>query len=1029
MIEKIVGFSLRQRVFVVLAALAVAALGVAAYRSLAIDVFPDPSPPLVQIFTEAHGMAPEEVERLISYPLESAMFGLPRVRNIRSVSSYALSVVSVYFEDGTDIYWARQLVSQRIPEARDQLPAQAANPVLGPVATGLGMVYLYVLEGEGYPIMELRTLQDWLVKYELKSVPEVSQVLSIGGEVKQFQILVEPQALLKYGLTLADLADRVRRNNQNAGASFITRGREELIVHSVGLARSVDDLKAVVLAVRQGTPVRLEDVAEVRILPAVRRGAALADGRGEKVVGIVLKLFGSNTARVIAGLEDRVDAINRSLPPGVRIVPFYNQGALVRQCFSTVSVNLVLGVALVVLVLVLFMGDLASAAIAVLSLPFSLLFSFILMARAGLAADLISFGGLAIAIGLIADASIILVESVHRRLRTAGEGDRGRAVLTAAAEVGRPLFFAILIIILVFLPVFTLTGMEGIMFRPLALVISFGLAGSLIFALLAAPALAFLFMRPGRRGARAEEPALVRAIKKAYLPFFALCRRHRKRVFAVTALAFAAGLAVIPFLGREYIPYLEEGTLHLRVTHDPNIALDEVVRRTTEIERALVGVPEVTGVLSRIGRGEVGSHAHFVNDAEILVRLKPARRWKAFRNKGELVEEIEHRLEGFPGISLAVTQPIAHNLDELLTGVKAELAVKVYGENFGTLEKLAGEIVEVVGGVRGAADVQVEQFTGQNHLRIDLDRRAISRYGIDIGDIQDTVEAAVGGVTLGQIYEEQKRFDIFLRYRPESRSGVQELRDLYVPLPGGGQVPLAQLASIEEVVGPRAISREGNKRFITVQANVRGRDIGSFVAEAREALGKRVAPPAGYIVKWSGRFELQQRATRRLALITPLTLALVALLLFTAFRSGREVVIILVNIPLALTGGILALKASGLYLSVPAAIGFIAIFGIALEDGLVLMSAFKRNIDEGLGLAEAVERGVAEKLRPVLMTTFTTVFGILPLLLATGPGAELQRPLATVVVGGLLTSTLVTLVVLPLIYEVFKTWGRTSATR
>ncbi|MBN1939226.1 MAG: efflux RND transporter permease subunit, partial [Candidatus Aminicenantes bacterium] len=579
MIEKIIAFSLRQRVFIVLAALAVSVLGVLAYRNLSIDVFPDPSPPLVQIYTEAHGMAPEEVERLISYPLESAMFGLPKVRNIRSVSSYALSIVSVYFEDGTDIYWARQLVSQRIPEARDQLPGQADNPVLGPVATGLGLVYLYVLEGEGYSTMELRTLQDWLVKYELKSVPEVSQVLSIGGDVKQFQILIDPQALLKYGLTLAEVAERVRRNNQNTGASFITRGSEEFIIHSVGLARTIEDLRSVVLAVRQGTPVRLEDVAQVEVRPAVRRGAALADGKGEKVAGIVLKLLGSNTARVIANLEARIAEINRALPAGVEIVPFYNQAALVRQCFSTVSVNLLVGIVLVILVLFLFMGDFRSAAVAVLALPFSLLFSFILMQRTGMPADLISFGGLAIAIGLMADASIILVESVHRRLET-GTEDRGRAIAAAASEVGRPLLFAVVIIILVFLPIFTLTGMEGIMFRPLGIVISFGLAGSLLFALLVAPALASLFLKSGRRAGRGE-PALLRGIKSVYRPLFAWCRRRRTWVFAATALIAAAGLAVLPFLGREYIPYLEEGTIHLRVTHDPNIALEEAVRRTT----------------------------------------------------------------------------------------------------------------------------------------------------------------------------------------------------------------------------------------------------------------------------------------------------------------------------------------------------------------------------------------------------------------------------------------------------------------
>ncbi len=1019
MIEKIIRFSLKQRLFIVLAAALTAVLGFTAYRSLAIDVFPDPSPPLVQIYTEAHGMAPEEVERLISYPLESSMFGLPRVRSIRSVSSYALSIVNIYFEDKTDIYWARQLVGQRILEARDQLPEHADHPVLGPIATGLGLVYLYYLESEGTSAMELRTLQDWLIKYELKSVPEVSQVLSIGGEVKQFQVLVDPHALLKYGLSLSELSDKIRQNNQNTGASFITKGPEEFIVRSVGLVKTIEDLKTIVIANSQGTPIKLQDVADVEILPEVRRGAALVNGQGEKVVGMVLKLFGSNTANVISDLEARIAEINASLPDGVEIVPFYNQASLVRQCFSTVSFNLILGIVLIIVVLFLFMGDFPSAMIVVLSLPFSILFSFILMQRMNLSADLISFGGLAIAIGLIADAAIILVENIHRHLRLECE-DKRSAIMAATQEVGRPLFFAIIIIVLVFLPIFTLSGVEGIMFRPMGFTISFALAGSLVFALVIAPALAYFFLR-ARTVACPKEPFLIRNLKKAYLPFFTACRKHRKRVFAATLLVFASGLALLPFMGREYIPYLEEGTLHMRASFDPNTALEEVISITTEIEKILVKVPEVTGVLSRIGRGEVGSHAHSINDAEILIRLKPIQKWKAFRTKDELIYELEHRLEDLPGINLNMTQPIAHNLDELLTGVRAQLAVKIYGENFDTLTNLATRIKDQVGNIRGAADTQVEQFTGQNHIQIVLDRQKISRYGINISDIQETIEAAVGGITLGQVYEEQRRFDIFLRYKPEYRRDIDQLQNLYIPLPQGGQVPLAQLAAVEEVMGPRIINREGNKRFITIQCNIRGRDIGSFVKEAKAVLAENVSLPAGYFVKWGGQFELQQRASRRLSLITPITLALVALLLFTIFYSFQEVLIILINIPLALTGGILALKASGLYLSVPASIGFIAIFGIALEDGLVMMASFHRKLRSGESLDRAVYHGVSEKLRPVLMTTFTTIFGILPLLLARGPGAEIQRPLATVVVGGLLTSTLATLVVLPLVYEVIKT--------
>ncbi|MGB6867963.1 MAG: CusA/CzcA family heavy metal efflux RND transporter, partial [Candidatus Aminicenantaceae bacterium] len=889
--------------------------------------------------------------------------------------------------------------------------------VLGPIATGLGLVYLYFLEGEGYSTLELRTIQDWLIKYELKSVPEVSQVLSIGGDVKQFQVLVNPQSLLKYNLTVSEITTKVRQNNQNIGASFITKGKEEYLIRSVGLAQSVADLENIVVANHLGTPVKLKDVSRVQILPAIRRGAALVNGEGEKVVGMVLKLFGSNTARVIQDTEDRINEINKALPQGVKIVPFYNQALLVKKCFSTVSTNLILGIALIIIVLFLFMGDFPSAMIAVFTLPFSILFAFILMQRADLAADLISFGGLAIAIGLIADAAIIMVENIHRHITRSPEA-RIQAIVSASTEVGRPIFFAIMIIILVFLPIFTLSGVEGIMFRPMGYTISFALAGSLIFAIVSAPALSYYFLR--RRKNKIQEPVLIRNIKKVYLPFFALCQKHRKVVFLVTILVFAIGLAILPFLGREYIPYLEEGTIHLRTTYDPNISLEETITLTKDIEKTLRDIPEVTGVLSRIGRGEVGSHAHFVNDAEILININPVQQWKYFKNKDELLHEIEHRLEDFPGLNINITQPIAHNLDELLTGVKAQLAIKLYGEDFEVLKEKSTQIKDVIESIEGAADVQVEQFSGQNHIQIVLDRDRIARYGMNIRDIQDTIEAAVGGITLGQIYEEQKKFDIFLRFEPEYRKDIEQIEGLLIRLPDGGQVPLAQLANIEEVMGPRVINRENNKRFITIQCNIRGRDIGRFVDEAKSRIDKSVQLPPEYLVKWGGQFELQQQANQRFLIITPITLALVALLLFTIFYSFQEVLIILINIPLALTGGIIALKVSGLYLSVPASIGFIAIFGIALENGLVLISAFHSQLKKGASMAEAIIEGVNIKLRPGLMTTFTTIFGVSPLLLAKGPGAEIWRPLATVVVGGLITSTLVTLIVLPLIFQTLK---------
>jgi cobalt-zinc-cadmium resistance protein CzcA len=1012
MIGRLLELAVRQRLFIAAAGLVVALLGVFSFRDLTIDVFPDPSPALVQIYTEVEGMAPEEVERLVSFPVESAMFGLPRVERVRSSSTFGLSLVNVYFQDGTDIHWARSLVAPRLHEIQGRLPEQAGEPFLGPIATGLGMVYLYYLEGLDRPVMELRTLQDWLVKYELKSVPEVSDVLSIGGEVREYRIEVDPQALLAYDLTLSDLMDRVRAGNRNTGAGFITRGEQNLIVRGIGLISSLEDLQAVVLTVREGTPVRLADVARVEVLPAVRVGAASVDGRGEHVVGMVLKLFGANTARVIHNLEERMEVVNQALPEGVRLVPFYNQAAFIRACYSTVAWNLGAGILLVVLVLFLFMGDARSALVTVLVLPFSVLFTFIVMDRVGLAADLMSFGGLAIAIGLIADASIILVEDIHRHL-AAGRSRLG-AIGAAGAEVARPLVFAVLIIIIVFLPIFTLQGTEGVMFRPMGYTISTALAGSLIFALFIAPALAWFLLRPGGPTA---EPPVVRILRDRFIPFFAACRRRRDRTLTLTGGLLLLGLVLLPLMGREYLPALNEGTIHLRVTADPNISLDASVAIAEEVERRLLALEDVTGVLTRVGRGDTGSHAHFMNDLEILLQLQPRRSWSRTRHVEALQEEIEARLADLPGLRISLTQPIQHNLDELLTGAKAQLAVRIYGEGFAELQQGAAAIAEVLESIPGAVDVQVEQSSGQNSIHIDLDRVRLARLGLAVDEVQTTIEAAIGGVTVGQVFEGDRRFDIFLRYAPAYRDSPDRVGALLVPLPSGGRIPLREVADIEVLEGPRLISRENSRRYQTVQCNVRGRDMGRFVEQARARVAAEVALPPGYTVHWGGQFELQERARRTFLIITPLTFVLVALLLFSFFGSVREVGIILINIPLALTGGLVALKLTGQYMSVPASIGFIAIFGIALEDGLVLMETLRRLRTEGRDLAAAVTEGVLLKLRPVLMTSLTTVFGVLPLLLARGPGAEIQRPLATVVVGGLVTSTLVTLVVLPIVYE------------
>jgi len=1014
MIESAIRLLVKQRFLVVALTVTVVVLGLVAYRNLIIDVFPDPSPALVQVYTEADGLAPQEIEQLVSIPVEAAMFGLPKVEQIRSTSTYGLSVVNVYFEEGTDIYWARQVLAPRLHEIQADLPPQAGDPFLGPIATGLGMVYLYFLEGDGVTTMELRTLQDWLVKFELTSVPEVSEVLSTGGDVEQYQILVDPNALLSYDITLPELLDRIRASNRNAAAGFITRGDEEFVVRSIGLVQDVEDLKRIVIAHRGGTPVFLSAVAEIEVLPGIRRGAALANGRGEVVVGMVLKLFGSNTARVIDRLEERMESLNQALPEGVRIVPFYNQASFVRACFNTVVLNLAAGVVLVVGVLFLFMGHLPSAILTMLTLPFSVLFTFIVMQRMGLAADLMSFGGLAIGIGLIADAAIIYVENTYRHLQSGM--DRIEALIRSAKEVVRPLFFAIVIIILVFLPIFTLQGTEGVMFRPMGFAISAALAGSLIFTLLCIPAIGYLLFK-SREQRQAEEPVVIRRIRSRFLPFFEWCRSRRRRVFWATGATLGIGVIILPFMGREYMPDLNEGTLQLEVIMNANVSLENSVTMGMEIESRMMAVPGVEGMLTRIGRGDAGDHGHFVNELMILIQIDE--RDSGWRGKSldEIQDEIAHELDGLPGLSINLSQPIAHNVDVLLTGSRAQLAIKVYGEDFDVLQELAHQIEDVLVSVEGAVDVQTEQFSGQNNLVIRLDRESLSRFGLDVDAVQETVEAAIGGVVAGQVFEGRRRFDIFVRFLPQYRGDLQQIHNLLIPLPSGGRIPLSQVATIEETEDNRRISREENRRYSTVQANVRGRDMGRFVEDAQAAFREQVDVPPGYSIRWGGQFELQERSRRTFLVVSPITLLLVCILLYTIFGSVLEAGVILINIPLALTGGLAALLVSGQYMSVPASIGFIAIFGIALEDGLVLISTIRRRIKEGVPPAEAVTYGVNTKLRPVLMTTFSTVFGILPLLIATGAGAEIQRPLATVVVGGLLTSTLVTLVVLPLVYQ------------
>ena len=1021
MLERVIDRVLGARLLVLVLAVLVVAAGIAAYLRLPVDAFPDVSPNLVQVFTVTEGLAPEEIETYVTFPVEAAMNGLPGVARIRSVSNFGLSVVNVYFDDDVDVYFARQLVGERLQEAREQIPEGFGEPEMGPISTGMGLIMFYYLEDTTgrLSLTELRTLQDWLVKYNLQTVPGVTEVLGIGGWEQQFHVVVRPDALLRYDLTLDDVLVTIRANNLNVGAQFLERNDEELVVRSVGLATGIDDLERTVLRTVDGTPVFLADVADVRIGGAIRRGVQTRNGVEEVVAGMVVKLYGTNASTVIRSVEERLASINSALPEGVRIVPYYEQRTLVESAVRTVTDALLVGMALVVLVLFVFMGGVRPSLVVALSIPFSVLAAMIGMRALGISANLMSFGGLAIAIGLLVDGTIVVVENADRMLQQAGPEESRRAVVArAVAEVARPITFAILIIVVVFLPLFTLRGVEGTTFRPLAATVAMAMAGSLVFTLLVAPTLASLVMRPSKTAGRGVGDRVMALLQRGYRPVLhRLVARPAAAVGLAVVLLLVGGL-LLPLLGSEFTPDLQEGTVVLRLTMAPSISLEASTATAQRVERRLMEVPEIEGVVTRIGRGEVGAHTDPVNSAEMFLLLLPREAWR-FASQEKLERAIRDHLGEIPGVLTSFTQPIEMAVDELMEGVRAELAIKLFGDDLGVLEAKADEIAAVVGKVPGAADVQVDQVSGTPQLLIRVDRGAVARWGLNVQDVQQVLRAAVGGEGAGHVFQGVRRFEIVVRYPERARATPEAIAAILVPAAGGIEVPLGQLVEMREIVGPRQITREDGQRFITVQSNVVGRDIGSFVAEAREAIDARVDLPPGYLTTWGGQYRLQQEANRRFAVVVPATLLLVTILLWASFDSLRSALLILLNVPLAVVGGIGALWVSGQNLSVPASVGFIALLGIALENGMVLVTYVNQLVRQGLPPAEAAIRGAQLRLRPVLMTALTTALGLIPLLLSHGTGSEVQRPLAAVVVGGLVTSTVLTMLVLPALYRWF----------
>lgn len=1027
MIEQLIEFALRQRLMVVVVTAAIAGAGAWAYGRLPVDAYPDISPALVQVFTETEGLAPEEVEQLVTYPVEVAMNGLPDLEQVRSVSNFGLSVVNVYFKEGTDIYFARQLVNERLQQAREAIPPGLGDPEMGPISSGLGQVLFYYLDAPSgeYTLEALRTIEDWIVKRNLQTVAGVTEVLSIGGDVRQYQVVVAPARLRQYDLSLHDVLAAIEANNLNAGASFLDVANEEYLVRSVGLVGTLDDIGNITIRSRDGTPLRVRDVAELRLGPEIRRGLVTRNGEGEVVVGFVLKLLGTNTSTVIDVIQERVGEIQQALPDGVQIVPYYEQAGLVDRATHTVTKALQEGLLLVVLVLALFLGNVRSSFIVALSLPFALLFTFLLMLYFGISANLMSLGGLAIGIGMMVDAGVVMIENVYRVLATSTDTEEPRIHLIsrAAREVARPVFFGITIIILVFLPLFTLQGVEGTMFRPLAYTIALAMLGSLLFALTGAPVLAsFLLKRAPAAETGApdmhHETRLTRWVQNRYRPLLVWSLTHRSAVVGGTVALVAVGAVIFPLLGREFIPTLNEGTMLVRATMAPSISLTHATETILRVEREFLRFPEVTQVVSRIGRGEIGAHADPVNNSEIFVDLKPQRDWETASNREDLMAAMQERFEDFPGVQFNFTQPIAAAVDELLTGTKAQIAIKVFGADLDTLIAKAGAVAAVVGTIDGASEIQVDQVTGQPQLRITLDRAALARYGISVDEVQETVRAAIGGTEAGQLFEGERRWAIFVRFAESYRDRPEAIGALLLNAADGSTVPLSQVAAVETITGPRQISRQNNQRFVTVQLNARGRDMGSLVEEAQRRIRAEVELPPGYLVTYGGQFELAQAANRRLMIVVPMTLLLIFAMLFASFNSVREALLIFLNVPLALVGGLIALFIAGQNLSVPSSVGFIALFGIAVLNGVVLVTYFNQlHREQGLEIREAVVRGAMLRLRPVLMTALCAMLGLIPLLFATGPGSEVQRPLAVTVVGGLVTSTALTLLVLPVLYR------------
>ena len=1014
MLSRLVQFSLSQRLFILLATLIVAGAGWVAYLGLPIDAFPDVSSTQVKIIMKAPGMTPEEVETRIAVPIEVEMLGIPKTRILRSITKYGLVDVTIDFEDGTDIYWARQQVSERLGGLTGSLPDGIAGG-MAPITTPLGEMFMFTVEGEGLSLAERRSLLDWVIRPALRTVPGVADVNALGGVVRAYEVVPDPIKLAASGVTLAQFKEAISANNRNDGAGRLGEGDEVLLVRSEGSITSLDDLRAVVVAMKDGAPVRVGNLAEVKIGTVTRYGVVTQSGRGEAVEGLVLGLRGANAQKVVEGVRKKLDELQPTLPKGVEIKTFYDRASLVTKAVGAVSSALLEATVLVIVLLGLFLGNLRAALTVALVLPLAALITFILMRAFGMSANLMSLGGLAIAIGMLVDAAVVVVENIVQRLATdptAGKLPRLHTVYRAVREVAVPVTSGILIIITVFLPLLTLQDLEGKFFVPVALTIVFALAGSLALSLTVIPVLASYLLREVKH----EDPWLPRKLLALYEPALAWGLRRQGIVVGVAVAMLAGAGVVYTQVGKTFMPTMDEGDLIVGIEKLPSVSLEQSAALDLKIHQALMkAIPEVTGIVARAGSDEIGLDPMGLNQTDTYLLLKPQGEWR-MKSKEALMDEVRKVLDPMPGIKYSFTQPIEMRVSEMIIGVRGDLAVKIFGPDLDKLNEYASQVETLLKTVPGNQDVYTVQNDGVQYLRVAVDRLQAGRLGLSVEEIQDALRTQIEGQRAGIVIEGNRRTPIVLRGTEAVRTSPAEFAAMRITTRDGSTVPLTSVAKLERAAGPVKIDREMGSRYSVVIANVGGRDLVGFVEEARKLVTQKVPLPTGYRITWGGQFENQQRAAARLTVVVPVALGLVFVLLFSTFRSVRQALLILSNVPFALVGGIVALWVTGEYLSVPASVGFIALLGIAVLNGVVLVSYFNQLQSEGMKLAEVVVQGAKRRLRPVLMTASITAFGLIPLLFATGPGSEIQRPLAIVVIGGLASATVLTLMLLPILY-------------